>query len=83
MKSISINERHDHLSSFRVRKGVTPYGGRVLPGRWSSENKHHAYLSPNTSTGNSPMQTDERLYYADEVEEVERVGRLWKPVAAK
>ena len=77
---IKIGERGDHLSHFRVLKGVTPYGGRVLDGRWSSESEGVVLLYADTSAGNSGMQADERTYYATEVEEVERVGRRWLPV---
>jgi len=67
--TVSIGERADHLGRFRVKKGVSPYGGRILPGRWN-KGRTHAILNAPTSAGNGPMGADERTYRADEVEEV-------------
>ncbi len=63
----SIEERDEDALKFRVRKGVRPYGGRILNGR---RQDGVVILYAPTSAGNSAMQRDERTYTESEVEEV-------------
>ena len=72
--------RKNTLPHFKVNKGVKPYGGRIFPG---VQNGKAVKLYVDTQTGYTLAMiggADARNYSADEVVEVERIGRRWIPV---
>jgi hypothetical protein len=61
------------MNRYRIKKGVSPYGGRIFPGVPDGDGRTVTiYVATATANKNRGLGGDPRTYRLDEVEEVKR-----------